>query len=157
MEHDRLDEFTTLVVGASRSITKLKGNYMSNYNLGSTHTMCIRRLSVSSNGLTRTQLAECCELDKAQVSRIVTELLEKEYVYESTEKSNYKKRVILTDKGKKIVREIDRIILDINKFVSESIPDKEIEIFYKVFREICFNLKTAEQYAASTRKEANHG
>lgn len=157
MEHDRLDEFMTLVVGASRSVTKLKGSYMSNYNLGSTHTMCLRSLNVSQGGLTRTQLAECCELDKAQVSRIVNELLEKEYVYESTEKSNYKKRVILTDKGKTIVREIDRIVLDINNFVSGSIPDKEIEIFYKVFKKICFNLKTAEQNAASIRKGADHG
>ena len=38
MEQDRLETFMTHVIGASRSITKIKARGMSNYNLGSTHT-----------------------------------------------------------------------------------------------------------------------
>ena len=144
MERDRLDEFMTLVIGASRSITKLKSKYMANYGLGSTHTMCIRKLYMSKNGLTRTQISELCELDKAQVSRITGELVQKGYVTEGPSRSNYKRRVMLTDDGKRIAAEINNIVLDINTYVSEKIAPEDIETFYSVFEEICENLKTAE-------------
>ena len=145
MDHDRLDDFMTLVVGASRSVTRLKGSYMSNYGLGSTHTMCIRRLHASKNGLTRTQLAESCGLDKAQVSRIVNELSEKNYVTEEKIGSSYKRKIFLTDDGIKIAEEINRIVLSINDYVSGKISDEEITTFYRVFGTICDNLRSAEQ------------
>lgn len=134
----------TLVVGASRSVTRLKGCYMAKYGLGSTHTMCIRRLHMSDGGLTRTQLAEHCELDKAQVSRIVSELCEKGYTTVEKTGSGYKRRVTLTEDGRRIARDIDRIILDINTYVSDEIPTDQLETFYRVFGTICENLKSAE-------------
>ncbi len=145
MEQDRLDEFMTLVVGASRSVTKLKSRYMTEYGLGSTHTMCIRRLYSSPEGLTRTKLAAVCELDKAQVSRIVGELAEKGYVSEGPGSTNYKRRVTLSEEGKKIAEDINGKVLLINKFVSKDLTDEEISTFYRVFAEICENLKLAEE------------
>ena len=150
MKHDRLDAFMTLIVGASRSVTKLKGSYMAKYGLGSTHTMCIRKLHASKDGLTRTQLAEYCELDKAQISRIINELSEKQYVYEGSGRGGYKKKIVLTEKGKSVAEDINRIVLDINDFVSGKISDEEIETFYSVFGTICENLKAAEQNSAET-------
>ena len=144
MERDRLDEFMTLVVGASRSVTRLKGKYMAAYGLGSTHTMCIRKLYMSANGLTRTQLSEHCELDKAQVSRIVNELTEKGCVVESAARSSYNRRVTLTDEGRRIAEDINDIVLSINSFVSKDFSDEELAIFYKIFGAICENLKVAE-------------
>ena len=145
MGQDRLDEFMTLVVGASRSVTKLKSRYMANFGLGSTHTMCIRKLYASEKGLTRTQIAECCELDKAQVSRIIGDLAQKGYAIEGPSSSNYKRRVVLTPNGKRVAEEINGIVLKINTSVSEEIPMEEIEVFYSVFEKICDNLKAAEE------------
>lgn len=145
LEQDRLDKFMTLVVGASRSVTKLKGRYMSEYGLGSTHTMCIRKLFASEDGLTRTQLAEYCELDKAQVSRIINELTEKGCVTEGSGKTNYKRRVMLTDEGKRIAMDINEKVLCINKFVSETLTKEEVASFYEIFGKICDNLKIAEE------------
>ena len=142
---DRLDEFMALVVGASRSVTKLKSRYMADFGLGSTHTMCIRKLYASEKGLTRTQIAECCELDKAQVSRIIGELSQKGYAVEGPSNSNYKRRVVLTCEGKQVAEEINGIVLKINTSVSEEIPMEEIEVFYRVFEKICGNLKIAEE------------
>lgn len=144
MEQDRLDNFMTLIVSASRSITKLKSRYMAHYGLGSTHTICIRKLFFSNDGLTRTQLADQCELDKAQISRIINELSEKGFVTEGKGGSNYKKKVVLTDIGKKTAREINDTVLTINSFVSEKISHEDINVFYSVFGEICENLKVAE-------------
>lgn len=161
VKHDRLDVFSSFVVGASRSVTRLKGKYMTAYGLGSTHTVCIRRLKGARDGITRTRLAECCELDKAQVSRIVNDLSKKGYVTESPERSRYKRKIRLTEAGMRIADDIDRIVLDINNFVSSEIPEEEINTFYKVFETICNNLKRAEQCSVeditNTRKELNHG
>ena len=145
LDHDRLDDFMTLVVGASRSVTRLKGSYMSKYGLGSTHTMCIRSLYASKSGLTRTQLANKCDLDKAQVSRIINELAEKNYVTEEKVGSSYKRKILLTDEGKRIAEEINHIVLSINDYVSGKITNEEISTFYRVFGTICENLKSAEQ------------
>ena len=149
MEQDRLDEFTALVVSASRSITKIKSHYMATYGLGSTHTMCIRRLYSAPEGTTRTQLSEECELDKAQVSRIVNELSEKGYVTEGTGRSGYKRKIVLTEEGKRIAEDINRIVLDINRFVSGDISDQEIQTFYRVFGVICENLKSSEDKSSN--------
>lgn len=144
MEQDRLDEFSALMTNASKSITKLKNKYMSSYGLSSAHTMCIRKLYSANNGLTRTQIAKKCELDKSQISRIISELSEKGYVLEGPECSNYKKKVMLTDEGKLIAEEINNIVLDINRYVSGEISIEDISTFYRVFGEICENLKRSE-------------
>ncbi len=145
MEQDRLDKFMTLVIGASRSVTRLKAKYMNEYGLGSTHTMCIRQLYSSADGLTRTQLADRCELDKAQVSRIIGELAKRGCISEEQAKSNYKRKIMLTDEGRRIAEDINKIVLRINQFVSATLTDEEITIFYKVFKQICENLKVAEE------------
>ena len=155
MEHDRLEAFMTLVTGASRSITKIKTKYMSNYGLGSTHTACMRKLFDCPDGVTRTQLAESCDLDKAQVTRIINELAEKGYAIESGAKSQYKRRVMLTETGRKVTTEINDIVLNFNEYVSEKISCDELETFYKVFGIICTNLKSAEEFSEPpiTRKD----
>ncbi len=146
MEQDRLEAFMTLITSASRSITKLKSRGMAVYGLGSTHTACVRVLYNAPNGLTRTQLSNKCELDKAQISRIVGELEEKGFVSESPGASSYKKRILLTNHGKRIAEDINRLVLDINTLVSGEIPDEDIETFYRVFGIICKNLKAKEDY-----------
>ncbi|MBQ9112897.1 MAG: winged helix-turn-helix transcriptional regulator [Clostridia bacterium] len=144
MEQDRLEAFSALITGASRSITKLKNIQMAHYGLGSTHTVCIRKLYAAPEGLTRKQLSEACELDKAQISRVICELSEKDYVAEDAGRSSYRKRILLTDSGKRIAAEINSIILDVNNFVSGDIPSEELKVFYDVFTRICERLKQSE-------------
>ena len=116
MQHDRLDQFMNLTGSAARSITRIKHKKMSKYGLGSTHTTCLRRLFLAENGLTRTQLAQQCDLDKAQITRIVGELCKKGCIVEESK-----------------------------EYVSGSILQEDIDHFYKVFEKICSGLKQAEQ------------
>ncbi len=155
MEQDRLDKFMSLVVGASRSVTKLKARYMTEYGLGSTHTMCIRMLYSSGDGLTRTRLSGECGLDKAQVSRIINELSDKGYVTEGPGATNYKRRIKLTDDGKRIAEDINQKVLRINEFVSGNLTEEEITVFYRVFGEICENLKIAEDGSPDVAEKGN--
>ena len=146
MERDRLDSFVTHISGASKSITKIKNRGMAKYGLGSTHTTCLRKLYNAPKGLTRTELSDICYLDKAQITRVVNDLVKKGYVSEAPERSSYKRRVVLTEEGKRITTDIFKVVLEVNNAVSGNISEEDIMTFYEVFSKICDGLKRAEDF-----------
>ena len=146
LETDRFNRFCSLLCGATKSINKLKSKYMTHYGLTSAHTMCIRYLDVSPEGLNRMELAEMCDIDKAQISRTVNELCAKGYLTESeNETNNYRKRLKLTPMGKDTADEINKAVSEIHAFVSEELGAEQLETFYSTFDVICARLKKAEE------------
>ena len=146
LETDRFNKFCSLLGGATKSINKLKSKYMMHYGLTSAHTMCIRYLDVSPEGLNRMELAEMCDIDKAQISRTVNELCAKGYLTESeNETNNYRKRLKLTPMGKDTADEINKAVNEIHAFVSDDLSAEQLETFYSTFDVICARLKKAEE------------
>ncbi len=141
------DSFSTLVSSALKSLERLKSRYMERFGLSGTHTLCIRQLFEAPNGLTRTELANRLSIDRAQVTRIIGELLSEELVVEGKGTSSYRKKCILTDKGKEIAAEINGIVSSINQFVSGDIPKESLTVFYETLYAICENLKKAASLA----------
>ena len=145
MEQDRFDEFYYHASCALKSIQKLKNKAMIPIGLASAHTMCLRHLYAAPDGLTRTRLVHLCDIDKAQVSRIINELCARGYVIETEDESiNYKKRLKLTPMGKDIAEEINVLVLRDNTYVSKDFTEEEITTFYRVFDVICERLKESE-------------
>jgi MarR family transcriptional regulator for hemolysin len=145
MEQDRFDEFYYHASCALKSIQKLKNKAMIPIGLASAHTMCLRHLYAAPDGLTRTRLVHLCDIDKAQVSRIINELCARGYVIETEDESiNYKKRLKLTPMGKDIAEEINVLVLKVNTYVSKDFTEEEITTFYRVFDVICERLKESE-------------
>ena len=145
LEEDRFDKFYSMTCCALKSIQKLKSKYMLTYGLSSAHTMCLRHLNAAPEGLTRTRLAKLCDIDKAQVSRIVNELCSKGYLTEpDSENINYRKRLKLTALGKDTAEEINQRVTEIQSFVSKDIPLEELSAFYSTLDLICNKLKQAE-------------
>ena len=142
---DRFEDFSNLVGAALKSLHKIKNHGMEPYGLGSTHTLCLKRLNAVPEGLTRTELASECEIDKAQISRLVGELTEKGYVCETSKGRGYRKKLVLTDNGRYVAEEIDAKVGRILSYVSGDIPKDELEIFYNTFETICENLRRAEE------------
>ena len=145
MDKDRFLLFSSLLNDAQKSIARIKYKKMDSYGLGSAHTLCLCILDEHKDGLSKTELASLCGVDKAQISRIISELLEKGFVTVATPERNYKQKYILTESGMGIASEIKGIILDINNFVSGGIPKEEIDAFYATFKTICENLIKAEE------------
>lgn len=146
LKTDRFNRFCSLLCGATKSINKLKSKYMTHYGLTSAHTMCIRYLDVSPEGLNRMELAEMCDIDKAQISRTVNELCAKGYLTESeNETNNYRKRLKLTPMGKDTADEINQAVNEIHAFVSDDLSAEQLETFYSTFDVICARLKKAEE------------
>ena len=145
MEQDRFDEFYYHASCALKSIQKLKTKAMLPIGLASAHTMCLRHLYSAPDGLTRTRLVHLCDIDKAQVSRIINELCARGYVIETEDESiNYKKRLKLTPMGKDIAEEINILVIKVNTYVSKDFTEEEITTFYRVFDVICERLKESE-------------
>ena len=88
------------------------------------------------------KLCEACDKDKAAVSRVVTELIQKELVMKNLEDNKtYKAKICLTPKG----REAAGYVMDkAKKAVSEvgrELDRQEREVLYKSLEKIAFNLK----------------
>ena len=142
---DRFEDFSNLICAALKSLQKIKNHGMEPYGLGSTHTLCLKRLNSSPEGVTRKELAETCEIDKAQVSRLIIELSEKGYVYEESGGRGYRKKIFLTESGKMVAAEIDRKIRKVLRYVSGDIPNENIAVMYMTLETICENLRRAEE------------
>ena len=145
MEQDRFDNFYYHASCALKSIQKLKNKAMIPIGLASAHTMCLRHLYAAPDGLTRTRLVHLCDIDKAQVSRVINELCARGYVIETEDESiNYKKRLKLTPMGKDIAEDINLLVLKVNSYVSKDFTEEEVDVFYRVFDVICERLKESE-------------
>lgn len=145
MEKDRFDQFYHLLSGSLKNVQKLKVLGMLPFGLTGAHTMCLRHLSAASDGLTRSEIVTLCDIDKAQVSRVINDLCAKGYVIETDSESfNYKKRLKLTPMGKDTTEKINKLVLDVNNFVSNDIPADELKIFYKTFEAISQRLEAAQ-------------
>ena len=105
----------------------------------------MRQLYDCPTGLTRTELATRLSVDRAQITRVIGELLEKGFVSEIGRGSGYRKKCALTEKGYAATAEINSIVDRINQFVSGDIPAERLESFYQTLGEICENLKKAEE------------
>ena len=147
MEHDRYNDFNGLVSSAIKSMNKIKQKKMGEHELGSAHTACLLHIHARKDGVTQTELARLCEVDKAQISRVTSRLFERGFIEESPDSINnlYRKKYILSPKGKTVTDRIITSILEINRFVSKEIPPEDIAVFYRTFQTICDNLKKVEE------------
>ena len=140
------EAFNALLGNTMKSLEHLKAKGMGEYGLSGTHTLCLRNLYEAPEGLTRTELSVRCGVDRAQITRVIGELLSKGIVFEVGGRSNYRKKCVLTEEGRRTASEIDALVKKINSFVSGDIPPERLQSFYETLREICENLKRAEEF-----------
>ena len=142
MDTSRFEQFSSLMTGAAKSIAKLKAAQMEAFSLSGAHTSCLCRL-YEAGSLTQGELTRAVQMDRSQVSRVLREA-----------QAGYKRRYALTPTGRETAARVEAIILDINRFVSGSISDADIEIFYKTLTTITRNLQSAvETYAKGVSHE----
>lgn len=138
------DRFSSLMNNISKGLLKLKLSVMRDYGLGSAHTACMRILYDNKDGLTQNEISKKSEVDKAQTSRVLSELLEKKYVAASETDKIYNKIYKLTDEGLKIAEDINRHVVEICSFVSGDISDEEMDSFYRTLEKISNRIVDSE-------------
>lgn len=143
MESLRFFRFESMIGSAAKSIARLKSTGMARFQLSAAHTSCLLHLLSAPDGLTQTGLREALGMDRAQVSRVLHQLCDRDYVASSG--AGYNRVYRLTQTGSAVAREIDGIVSEVLAFVSDSIPKEAIEAFYHTFSIIAANLSEAER------------
>ena len=145
-KHCGFEHFSALIGSTMKSLDRLKSKGMEVYGLSGTHTLCMRLLYDTPEGLTRTQLSNTLSVDRAQVTRIVLEMISEGLLEEEQNgRAGYRKKCKLTPKGREVTSSINEKVDKINYFVSGDIPKDELESFYKTLELICDKLKKAEE------------
>ncbi len=147
MYMERFTAFTINLSNIERSLQKMKSMKMAQYGLRATHLMCMVQIENSKEGLTPTEIARQCYIDKAFVSRITNDLTELSFI-KINDKFNdgrkYKQKYILTEKGYGVMEEIKEIIDKVIINIRETVSDDELKCFYKVLDVINSNINSID-------------
>ena len=129
---DRFESFVGKISVIHKNIEKIKKSKMKEFGLSGNHVMSLCYLAQYKEGLTASKLCELISVDKAAMSRTLSDLVEKGYVYYPEMNMHKKYRAItsLTEKGKEVAKQIDKIIVDIVGEIGSGLTDEERKIMY---------------------------
>lgn len=151
---ERFETFTVLINRISRNIRKIKNMELEEYHLKSIHGSCIYYLYTTQN-MTATELCECCEEDKATISRALDYLEKNGYLTcKSPNEKRYKIPLILTEKGKEAGKKITDKIENVLQEMNDGLTEEEREAFYRSLSVISKSLnEVAEKYQRKEEAE----
>ena len=138
MESERFVPFVLYTERISKNIKRLADAKMEPYGIRSAHIMCILQLAKSEQGLSSAELSRVCGVDKAFVSRITSELMEKNYISRDIgpKQGKYKTKFLLTDEGKKVYAVMNETIDKFIQKISKNTPVRKLETFYDILSSI---------------------
>lgn len=138
----RFETFVGLIFQLQKDIQKMKQIEMQEFGLKSPHVMCLHYLSKYETGLTATQLCKLASVDKAAISRILADLLEKGYISypEKKEGKKYNANAVLTNSGMELAAQVNQIISEMVATLGEGISEEERICMYRSLEKISENL-----------------
>lgn len=119
-------------------VQKKINDAVNKYDISSVHANYILLL-YKCEGLTFKEVNNIIEVDKANTTRVINDLLKKEIIYKTDDVRKYK--VYLTDKGQKIAGAIEKEMDKLKMILLKNISEEEAQNFAKVFLKILDNLK----------------
>lgn len=140
---ERFGEFVGTISSIHKNIQKIKKHKMEAFGLSGNHVMSLFYLSQHPEGLTASKLCQLISVDKAAISRVLAELLEKGYIYypDLEEGKKYRTNIMLTEKAQTVTKEIDEIICSIVEQIGSSLTNEERTNMYHSLDTISENLE----------------
>lgn len=138
--NDRFVMFTTLIANISRSIFRMKSEFMSEFNLKSSHVSCIYYIH---HGLARSasELCRVCDEDKANISRAIKELEERGMISRVRDSRGRRSgRLAITDDGREVAIFITEQIDNIFAILDDAVTEEERAVMYKALSNISSGL-----------------
>ncbi|WP_024790747.1 MULTISPECIES: MarR family winged helix-turn-helix transcriptional regulator [unclassified Lebetimonas] len=90
---------------------------------------------ISIKNLTPSEIADILNKDKAAITRFIIALEKKDLIKkENIDKRSYK--LILKEKGRKILNKVDKKALEFRKKIEQNIPEEKIECLFKTLEKI---------------------
>lgn len=146
MYMDRFTAFALNLANIERDLHKMKSKKMAEYGLRATHLMCMVQIFCHEDGLTSTEIARTCAIDKAFVSRITADLVDRKFVM-FNEKYNdgrkYKQKFVLTEEGMKVMYEISDAVDKVIAKIYDQVSEEELKNFYKILEILNNNINLA--------------
>ena len=140
MRSDRFEMFSTPIVRLIKDVQTLKAEKMARYGLKGTNAVCLCCVYESGDGLTATELSNLGEIDKAQVSRCMTELTAKGYVYrDDRDGKRYKQKYRLTAEGARVAADVFLCFKEIEDALHSGASKEALDTFYSTLQLICAN------------------
>lgn len=127
----RYEQFSFIVSVINRQIQKLEREEMVKHGHKGAFAQYLMIMRNHPEGVTSAELCELCEKDKAAVSRVVAEMIERGLVVRNTAKDSiYRAKLVLTEEGHRIAECIARRAIEVIAAVGNDLTDKERKQFY---------------------------
>ena len=140
MKSNNFELFSTGVSHLIKNIQSLKSRKMAEYGLKGTTALCLCQIFESENGLCASELSEQGEIDKAQVSRCMSELIDKGFAFrDDKDGKQYRQKYCLTSKGLAVAQDIVKTTSEIQVRIRGSVSDEDMANFYRVLNILCDN------------------
>ena len=138
MYAERFREFSGLVSRAEKALQRVKTENVKDYGLRGVHVSCLLALHERPEGLTATELASVCGVDRAQISRVTADLASRGLVCETAPgmKRRYRGSLTLTAAGRAQALEMREIVAEKLNAVSGGLDPDKLSVFYEVFHRI---------------------
>jgi len=145
-EVGRFEVFTLALSEIMSNWNKIATEELKPYGLKGGYVVYLIALFKAPGGLTAANLSQMCNRDKAEVSRAVRALEEKEFVTRTnTTSTGYRASITLTEKGREVTHSLrERVKLVVEKG-GEGLSDSEREVFYNSLEIISKNLKAISE------------
>lgn len=140
----RFESFVTGIHACYKYIQHIKVMEMTEFGLKGTHAMCLFFLYHKEEGVTAAQLSQLCGEDKAAISRSLSALRQKGLLAVGEKK--YRARLHLTEAGKSMARQVDRVISQYVCSGGDGLTEQERTVFYRALDKIAANLKTTVEH-----------
>ena len=140
---NRFAKFSLSISEIDRCWHKLAAEEMAKYELNSPHAVYLNALyTAGEKGITAAQLAELCNKNKADVSRMIAILEKKGLVQRVAVGSNmYRAKLVLTPEGKQAADHVRERAAVAVELAGSGLSNEDRETFYKVLELITVNLQ----------------
>jgi DNA-binding MarR family transcriptional regulator len=142
---DRYDIFIYLVSAINKNIQRIRSEKATEDGIKTVNTMWLLQLRNEPDGLTASELAAKCLVDKSLVSRELVQMEKSGLVRFDIklEDSKVIRKIFLTEKGGKLAAKYSGVALDIQSAIRQSHSEEEIAIFYKVLKTFADRIEEA--------------
>ena len=148
------ETFLLSIEQIGKNLRKYKDGQAAELGLRGIHVMVLHQLSKSSEGMTAAGLSRACGVNRAFVSRVVSELLSLSliaYADPQTERP-YRTRLCLTERGTETVKEMNQRIEEAVAALGADIRPRDMAIFYSVLRRLDARIAAVVDAGESTKK-----
>ena len=140
---ERFEKFTGAVFDITRYWHKIASEEMEKYGLKGSYAIYLTTLYRSPEGISAMDLCRLCGKDKADVSRMVNIMAEKELVIK--EGNFYRARIKLTHTGKMAAEQVSKRAALAVEIAGSGVSEEDREIFYNVLLSIASNLQNLSE------------